>query len=201
MLMGRWSTGLLLALTLRLLTSASAPEALLVIAGDQHSAYERTAQVVGAVDRLKAKHPGVPIAILLDGDTLEGGNVVARRSHGAVDFAMFWALAKRAPTVVNLGNHETEFDDLADAVARIEATGARVVTNLANRNTGRPAAPPSVQLTLGAYKAVVVGVATDDVSTYREAVRPSLRVTDPVTWAQANFSTLLSAAPVRIVLS
>ena len=115
---------------------ADAPEALVIIAGDQHSAYERTAQVVAAVDRLKADHPGVPIAILLDGDTLEYGNVVARRSAGAVDFAMFTALAKRAPTVVNLGNHETEFNGLAETVARIQSTGARVVTNIAERDTG-----------------------------------------------------------------
>ena len=137
--------------------------------------------------------PVLPVAILLDGDTLENGNVVARRSRGAVDFAMFSALAKRAPTIINLGNHETEFYDLAETVARIEATGAQVVTNLTNRDTGRPAAPPSVRLRLGANETVVIGVATDDVSTYREAVRPSLSVADPVTWARANFPALLGA--------
>jgi 2',3'-cyclic-nucleotide 2'-phosphodiesterase (5'-nucleotidase family) len=199
--MSRLFTGLLFFLALPLLAPADAPEALLVVAGDQHSAYERTAQVVAAVVRLKAEHPGLPLAILLDGDTLENGNVVARRSRGAVDFAMFSALAKRAPTIVNLGNHETEFYDLAETVARIEATGARVVTNLTNRDTGRPAAPLSIRLTLGAHEAVVIGVATDDLSTYREAVRPSLGVADPVMWARVNFPALLGAAPVKIVLS
>ena len=137
--MSRLSIGLLLFLALPLIAPAGAPDALIVIAADQHSAYEGTAQVVAVVDRLKAEHPGLPLAILLDGDTLEYGNLVARRSRGAVDFAMFSALAKRAPTIINLGNHETEFYDLAETVTRIEATGARVVTNLANRNTGRPA--------------------------------------------------------------
>ena len=47
----------------------------------------------------------------------------------------------------------------------------------------------------------MIGVATDDVSTYREAVRPSLSVADPVAWAQANLPALLGAAPVKIVLS
>jgi 2',3'-cyclic-nucleotide 2'-phosphodiesterase (5'-nucleotidase family) len=183
------------------LPRADAPDALVIIAGDQHSAYERTAQVVAAADRLKADHPGVPIAILLDGDTLEYGNIVARRSAGAVDFAMFTALAKRAPTVVNLGNHETEFNGLAEAVARIQSTGARVVTNIAERGTGQPAAPASVHLTLGARGAAVAGIATDDLSTYREAVRPSLLLADPVVWARAHLSTLLDAAPIKIVLS
>ena len=201
MLVSKFSIGLLLVLALPLLAPVDTPEALLVIAGDQHSAYERTAQVVAAVDRLKAEHPGLPLAILLDGDALEYGNAVARRSRGAVDFAMFSALAKRASTVVNLGNHETEFYDLAETVARIEATGARVVTNITDRGTGRPAASPSVRLTLGGTEAVVIGVATNDVSTYREAVRPSLGLADPVAWARANFPVLLGTAPVRVVLS
>jgi len=96
MLMGRWSTGLLLALTLRLLTSAADPEALLIIAGDQHSAYDRTAQVVGAVDRLKAEHPGVPIAILLDGDTLEvdGEMPLKQTDIGLTPFSLFGGALK-----------------------------------------------------------------------------------------------------------
>ncbi|HUK35158.1 MAG TPA: 5'-nucleotidase C-terminal domain-containing protein [Vicinamibacterales bacterium] len=199
--MGTARAALFFLLALRLLAPATTPEALFVVVGDQHSAYERTAQLVAAVDRLKAKHPGLPMAILLDGDTLESGNVVARRSRGIVDFAMFSALATRAPTVVNLGNHDTEFYGLAETVARIEATGAKVVTNLTNPTTGRPAASPSIPLTLGANRAIVIGVATEDLSTYPEAVRPSLGVADPVAWARANFPALLSAAPVRIVLS
>src|SRR6516164_1381594 len=138
--MGRSATRFVLFLALALhplASSAAAPEALVIIAADQHSAYERTAQVRAAVDKLKADHPGLPLAVVLDGDTLENSNVVARRSRGVVDFAMFSALARRAPTIINLGNHETEFSNLADTVAQIEATGARVVTNLTNRDTGR----------------------------------------------------------------
>lgn len=199
--MHRLFAGLLPVLALALVAPAAGPEALFVIAGDQHSAYERTAQVVALVDRLKSEHPDLPIAILLDGDTMEYGNVVARRSAGAVDMAMFSALAKRAPTIVNLGNHEMEFDDLAGTVARIGATGARVVTNLTDRNTGRPAAASSIRITLGAREAVVVGVATDDLSTYRADVRPSIGTAAPIAWARANLAALLGATPVKIVLS
>ena len=182
-------------------TRATEPEALLIIAGDQHSAYERTAQLVATVDRLKAEHPGIPLAILLNGDTLEYGNVVARRSAGAVDFAMFAALARRAPTIVNICNHEAEFHDLADTVARLQATGVIVVSNLTNRATGQPFAPTSAKIKLGRTEAVVVGVATDDLATYRVAVRPTLDLADPVAWAQRNFPTLLAHTPLPIVLS
>lgn len=176
-------------------------EALVILAGDQHSAYERTAQVVAAVDRLKTENPGLPMAVLLDGDTLEYGNIVARRSAGAVDFAMFAALARRAPTIINLGNHEPEFDDVVETVRRIEATGARVVSNLADRATGRPFAPASVPLKLGKTEVTVVGVATDNLSTYRVAIRPSLDLADPAVWAAKNFPTLFKPGAAAIVLS
>ena len=171
-------------------TRATEPEALLIIAGDQHSAYERTAQVVATVDRLKAEHPGLPLAILLNGDTLEYGNIVARRSAGTVDFAMFAALARRAPTIVNIGNHEPEFHDLTETVMRLQATGVTVVSNITNRATGRLFAPAVTRLRLGRVKAVVVGVTTDNLSTYRVAVRPTLDLADPVVWAQRNFPKL-----------
>ncbi len=177
------------------LAAAAAPEALLVIAGDQHSAYERTAQVVATVDRLKTEHPGLPLAVLLNGDTLEYGNVVARRSAGSIDFAMFAALARRAPTIVNVGNHEPEFYDLTETTARLQATGVTVVCNITNRGTGQPFAPATTRLRLGANELVVVGLTTDHLSTYRVAVRPTLDLANPVEWARMNFRRLL-AEPV-----
>jgi 5'-nucleotidase/UDP-sugar diphosphatase len=181
--------------------AGAVPEALVILAGDQHSAYERTAQVVATVDRLKAAHPGLPLAILLNGDTLEHGNVVARRSAGAVDFAMFAALARRAPTIINIGNHEPEFYDLTETVERLRATGVTVVCNIMNRATGQPFAPAVTKLRLGRDEFNVVGVTTDNLATYRVAVRPALDLADPVVWAQRNFSTLLAGDAPAIVLS
>jgi 2',3'-cyclic-nucleotide 2'-phosphodiesterase (5'-nucleotidase family) len=188
-----WLTGTLL--------QAAAPEALVILAGDQHSAYERTAQVVATVDRLKTAYPGLPLAILLNGDTLEYGNIVARRSAGAVDFAMFAALARRAPTILNVGNHEPEFHDLTETVARLSATGVTVVCNITNRATGQPFAPASAKLRLGRDEFSVVGVTTDNLATYRVAVRPALDLADPVVWAQRNFPTLLAGDAPAILLS
>ena len=179
---------------------AAAPEALLFIVGDQHSAYERTAQLVAHVDRLRAAHPGVPFAMLIAGDSLEYGNIVARRSAGEIDFAMFAALARRAPTILNLGNHEPEFYAVDDTVARIRATGVTVISNLVNRATQKPFAPASTRLRLGAREATVVGLATDKLATYRLAVRPSLDLADPVVWAKAHLPTLFTAATALPIL-
>jgi 5'-nucleotidase / UDP-sugar diphosphatase len=185
----------------RVTAAPAGAEALLIVTADQHSAYARTAQFVALVDEMKAANPGIPVAVLLDGDTFEYGNVVARRSAGAIDFAMFAALARRAPTVLNLGNHEPEFFDLAETVKRVESTGVRVVTNVVNRTTNAPFAASTMKLTFGREEAVIVGVTTDRLSTYRVAVRPSLDLSNPVTWARNNFPTLLASAPLRILLS
>ncbi len=176
-------------------------EAIAFVAGDLHSAYERTAQLVARIDRIRADNPGVPAVVLLDGDTFEFGNAVARRSEGAVEFALFAALAKRGPTVLNLGNHEPEFFDMAETVARIEATGVKVVSNAVDRTTGKPFAPASLRLQLGAREATVVGICTDQLATYRVVVRPTLDLADPVVWAKANLASLLKDAPLPIILS
>jgi 2',3'-cyclic-nucleotide 2'-phosphodiesterase (5'-nucleotidase family) len=182
---------LLSLLTMPALAAPHGAEAYVVLMGDQHSAYERTAQFVALVDRLKTEHPALPLAVLLNGDTLEHGNVVARRTQGEIDFAMFTAVAKRAPTILNLGNHEPEFYHTAETVQRVEATGVRVVSNLVNRATQMPFAPASTTLTLGEVEAVVIGVTTDNLNTYRVAVRPELDLANPVVWAKENFPKLL----------
>lgn len=182
--------------------AADRPDAIVLVTGDMHSAYDRTAQFVARVDRVRAENPGVPVAVLINGDTFELGNAVAKRSAGTVEFAMFTALAARVPTVLNLGNHEPEFYDLADTVARIQATGVAVVGgNIRDKATGRPFAPASTRLTLGTREALVVGITTDRLSTFRVAVRPSLDPADPLTWAKQNLPALLKDAPLPILLT
>ena len=182
-------------------TKVSRPEALVLLIGDQHSAYERTAQFVALVDRLKQENPTLPLAILLNGDTFEYGNVVARRSKGAIDFAMFAALAHRAPTILNLGNHEPEFYDLEETIRRVESTGVKVVSNIVNHAAGKPFAPCSLPLKLGRFEVTVVGITTDHLSTYRQALRPALELANPAVWAEQNFPGIFAAASLSLVLS
>lgn len=178
------------------------PEAIVVVAGDLHSAYERTAQFVARIDRLAAENSGVPLAVLINGDALEYGNAIARRSGGAVDFAMFRALATRAPTIVNLGNHEADFHAVPDAVARLRETGVTVISaNACDRASGAPFAPPATELKLGPHTAVVVGLMTDRLNTFRLAVRPALELREPAAWAEQHLGSLLRDATLPIVLS
>lgn len=192
----------LLGFSLLFRPGAAAPEAIAVLMGDQHSAYEHTAQFIAHIDRLQRANPGTPFAILINGDSLEYGNVVARRTAGAVDFTMFAALAARAPTVINLGNHEPEFHDVAETVTRLRSAGLTVISgNLRSQTTRQPFAPSHVRLKLGAHELTIVGVTTDRLSTYRVAIRPQLDLADPAVWARENFPTLLRGAAVPVVLS
>jgi 5'-nucleotidase/UDP-sugar diphosphatase len=197
--------GLVLALLVGRLGVAAAepaPEALLVVIADSHSAYDKVAQLVAHVDRLKAEHRHVPLAVLINGDAFEGGNVVARRSAAAIDFAFLAALAKRAPTILNLGNHEMDFFDPVETVKRITATGVVVISgNLRDRTTVEALAPAATVLKLGAYEATVVGLATDRLNTFRKALQPQLDVADPAVWAKQNLAKELNGALLPIVLS
>lgn len=175
-------------------------EALLIVTGDQHSAYERTAQFIALVDRLRMKNPDLPIAVLLNGDTQEYGNVIARRSHGAIDFEMFRALASRVPTFLNVGNHDPEFYDVAETVQRVRATGVVPIGNLRDRATGKYFTDPAVALRLGRIDTVLVGFTTDHLSTYRVPIRPSLKPSEPVGWGRENLPRLAKQGPL-IVLS
>lgn len=187
---------LAVVLILAVCVRAGEPEAILVLMGDQHSAYERTAQFVGLVDQLRAKHPNVPLAVLLDGDTQEHGNVIARRSHGAIDFEMFRALASHVPTYLNLGNHDPEFYDVAETVQRVRATGVVPISNLRERGTGKYFTDPAATLKLGAHEFALVGVTTDRLSTFRVAVRPGLDPADPIAWARENLAALTGGRPL-----
>ena len=75
---------------------------------------------------------------------------------------------------------------------RLRATGVAVVSNITDRSTGQPCAPASVKVALGHTDAVVVGLATDNLSTYRVAVRPTLDLSDPVVWARRNLPALFA---------
>jgi 5'-nucleotidase/UDP-sugar diphosphatase len=180
---------------------ATKPDAIFVLIGDQHSAYARTAQFVGHVAQLRADNPGVPLAVLVNGDAFELGNVVSQRSGGAIDYAMYAALAHLAPTIVNLGNHEADLTDVASTVGKLREAGVTVIGNVTNRSTGELFAPASTLLTLGKVDTVIAGVTTNALSNYRAAIRPSLDLAVPAIWAQHHFPELLGAAPIKIVLS
>lgn len=176
-------------------------EALVIAMADLHSAYARLPQILAAIDRIIADS-AVPVMIAINGDVFERGNVVALRSGGAADLAFLEALSRRAPVVLNLGNHETALvDDMASSVARLQGLGIEVVSNLIDRRTGRFFAPVSTQVSLGGMRLGFLGLATPSPFTYRAPVRETLGFLDPVAFAADTAASLASAHDAAIVLS
>ncbi len=168
---------------------------------DLHSAYERTGQLLAALETEVAAQP-VPHVIAINGDAFEHGNVAAVRSGGAIDWAFLAELPKIAPTVFNLGNHDNDITaDLADVVARLRALGLTVVSTIVDARTGAPYAGATATLPLGARRLRVVGVATNSLNTYPAASRPTLTIPAPGEWAKANLAQALAGAELSMVMS
>ncbi len=176
------------------------PELLVLALADLHSAHECYAALLDRVDDVLAAHRGTPALIVFNGDLFERANVVALRGEGALDLALVAALGRRAPVVFNLGNHEGALFGLPEAVRRLRVAGATVVSNLRDRRTGGPLADPVARVPVGGLHVAVAGVGTDDLATYRAAVRDSLEVPDSPgyvrtlipTLREADFTVLLS---------
>jgi len=168
---------------------------------DLHSAYERTGQLLAA---LEAEIAGsdVPHLIAIDGDIFEHGNVVSVRSAGAIDWAFLGELPKLAPTVVNLGNHDNDLTpDLHEVVARMRALGILVISNISDARTGQPYAEAAVTVPLGRRSVRIVGAGTDSLNTYPKASRDWLSIPTPGDWARANLTRLLEGADLMLVMS
>lgn len=183
------------------LTAASPMIGRVLAMSDLHSAYERTGQLLAAIEAEVARHRA-PHVIAIDGDIFEHGNVVALRSGGAIDWAFLGELPKIAPTVVNLGNHDNDITlDLAEVVARLQGLGITVVSNIINARTGAPYAPARADLPLGRRTLRVVGIATNSLNTYPAASRPQLNIPAPGEWARAHLAEALAGADLAMVMS
>ncbi|MDP3414462.1 metallophosphoesterase [Falsiroseomonas sp.] len=178
-------------------------DALLLVLSDLHSAMERAAAMLGTIDAVLAAHRGVPAFILLNGDVFERGNAIARRSEAAGDWAFLAALRRRAPVVLNIGNHETALvDDLAEVVARAGKLDLRVVSNLRDRRSGLPFAEVSAAFRLpGGRRLRVLGLATHEAATYRPAARALIDMPEPVDWARERLPRIFAEDEAWVLLS
>ncbi|MDO3440950.1 metallophosphoesterase [Agrobacterium sp. V1] len=172
-----------------------------IVISDLHSAYERIGQLLAAIET-RVVADKTPHIILLNGDLFELGNAVATRSAGEIEWTFLAALAKLAPTVINIGNHEPDIDnDLANFVSRAQALGITVLSNIIDKRNGKPYAPDSAEVSVGGRQIIVTGLATNAINTYPKATREMLDIPQPVEWAKANLPGIVKSGAINIVLS
>src|SRR6056297_1872836 len=182
--------------------AADGAEAILLSIADLHSPYARLPALLAAVRTIRAEAAGRPVAMVLNGDLFERGNVVATRSDAAADWAFLRALAAELPVIVNLGNHETAIlDDMAVFVARATEAGAQVIGNLVDRRTGRFFAPVSARIGLGGIDVALLGVGTDNPFVYRQPARETLTLLDPVAFTADAFAAATGGADLPLLVS
>jgi 5'-nucleotidase / UDP-sugar diphosphatase len=179
---------------------ARRPDALLLLLSDTHAAHHRYARILSVLDATLAAHPGVPAAVIFNGDVFERANPVALRGEGELDLEFVAALAARAPVVFNLGNHEASVLTMSAAVRALEDAGAAVVSSISGAG-GRPLAPTRRTVDVGGVRLDVAGIATDDMATYRAEQRDRLSVPDPARHAAASLGGLGSGVDGAVVLS
>ncbi len=189
------------ALAPRRALAQARPDAILLSIADLHSPYARLPQLVAEVRAIVAGAEA-PVALIVNGDLFERGNVAATRSRGIADFAALRMLARELPVVVNLGNHETAIlDDMGQFVAEATAAGAQVIGNLIDRRTGRFFAPVSTRLGLGGIDLALLGVGTDNPFVYRQPARDTLTLLDPVAFTAEAFGDVTGGADLPVLVS
>jgi 2',3'-cyclic-nucleotide 2'-phosphodiesterase (5'-nucleotidase family) len=170
-----------------------------IVLSDLHSAYERLPQLLSSVAAQVADGANL---ILINGDVFELGNVVATRSAGEADWLFLSKLAALAPVVINIGNHEPDFDnDLANFVSKAEELGIFVVSTIVDSRSGEAYAPAEVLVSVGDSQVQVVGIATDAINTYPKPTREMMTIPAPAAWAAENLPEMLSHDGIKVVLS
>ena len=176
------------------------PQLIIVNMADLHSAHDAYPGILATVRQLSEQHDRERLVVLINGDIFEPGNAVARRSEAQGDWAFLTRLTEHAKVVTNLGNHEFDFLPPDKFMARAEALGLAVIGNIGTRE--RPnLAPGRIDLDLDGETLAIIGLGTDAINTYPQALRDELLLPDPVTWMHENHQRLTEGVDHLIIAS
>ena len=138
--------------------------------------------------------------IVVNGDLFEGGNVLASRSGGAIDFALLEELVRLAPVTVTIGNHDSDLFDPAAFVQEVEQRGAEVLSDITDPRTGQPYGKPGQEFRVGRRLVRVAALGTPNLTTYPEKFRACYAIPPPPEYARQNLGRLLEGADLRVAL-
>ncbi len=172
----------------------------LILMGDLHSGYRWSARLLRAVSDAVAEAHG-PVRIVVNGDVFEGNNVLARRTKGSIDLALLRRFAALAPTLVTIGNHDSDLFDPLEFVAAVTETGARVVSDITNPRVHGPYAALTDELVLpGGQRVVFASIGTPNLAVYPPAMRPFYDVPDPARYAAQIVPAQIGRAALPVLL-
>jgi 2',3'-cyclic-nucleotide 2'-phosphodiesterase (5'-nucleotidase family) len=180
---------------------AEKPQLVVVNMADTHSAYDAYPRLVTMAEQLHAQYADTNLIFAFNGDLFELGNAAANRSDGAADWEFLRRLRELAPVVVNIGNHEFDFVSPQEFIRTARDQNITVIGTVRDAESGQALAPAFADLYVDGRTVRVIGVATDQMNTYPEAVRETLSIPDPTEWAQSSLRRVAAGADHSIVLS
>ena len=179
---------------------ATSAELVIVNIADLHSAYDNYPYLLQGIQDLSARHGKDNLVTLINGDIFEYGNVVARHSSGEADWLFLQKLQEHSRVILNLGNHEFDFQSPTEFIERAEATGIHVIGNIGT--TDDPyLAPPFIDVEVADTKVRIIGIATSTINTYPPEYRESLVIPNAAAWFSENFTELGGQAAHVIIAS
>lgn len=171
----------------------------LILMGDLHSGYAWSSRLLAAVRQAASQARG-EIRIVVNGDVFEHNNAVSRRNDGRIDLALIRAIAGIAPTIVTIGNHDSDLFDPREFAARITQAGATVLTDIVNPRDGLPYGPASMHLTVRGRTVAFAALGTPVLSLYPPQYRAAYGVPDPGTYAANRLPVLFGDADLPVAL-
>ncbi len=165
---------------LLLASGALAQDAIFINVADTHSAYDAYPHIITAVQEVLTANPDADTYVVFNGDLFELGNTLASRNQGQLDWLFLQRLNVLAPVIFNLGNHEFDFISYRQFVMEARQRDIRVIGGVIDDSAGAPLQPAYITVAAGPGSITVVGIATDQMSTYQADARETISVPTPV---------------------
>ena len=176
------------------------PDLVVINMADTHSAYDAYPRILSGAAAIAEEYAAVEVVFLFNGDLFELGNAAARKSAGRADWEFLRRLGAYGAVVINVGNHEFDFVTPDEFVATARRYGATVIGTVATVDNPE-LTPPSTDLVVAGRRLRIIGVGTDSLNTYPQALRDSLSIPDPLAWVAANWSDVSAGADYTILAS
>ncbi len=165
--------------TLLVAAASFAQDAIFINVADTHSAYDAYPKIISAVWGIEATNPQADTYVVFNGDVFELGNTLASRNAGELDWEFLVRLNAIAPVIFNIGNHEFDFISYRRFLSEARARNIQVIGGIVDAEAGIPLQPAYVTVPAGPGSITVVGIATNQMSTYPAAMREAVQVPAP----------------------
>jgi 2',3'-cyclic-nucleotide 2'-phosphodiesterase (5'-nucleotidase family) len=179
--------------------AATQADLTLILMGDLHSGYAWSSRLLAAVRAEVAAASGA-VRIVVNGDVFEHNNAVARRNAGLIDLALIRAFAALAPTIVTIGNHDSDLFDPREFATRMAQQGATLLTDIADPRTGQAYGASAQRIVVRGRSVVFTALGTPLLSLYPPAWRGLYRIPDPASYAAERLPVLCAGADLPVVL-